>query len=53
MGPNINTVFEEQSPFIHPDNRTLYFSSEGHTSLGGKDIFYVRKLKNGKWSKSF
>lgn len=53
MGPNINTVFEEQSPFIHPDNRTLYFSSEGHTSLGGKDIFYTRKLKNGKWSKAY
>ena len=53
MGSNINTPYEEQSPFIHPDNRTLYFSSEGHTSIGKKDIFYSRRNKKGKWSKPY
>ena len=39
LGPNINTAFNDDAPFIHPDNRTLYFSSEGHSSIGGYDIF--------------
>lgn len=39
LGPNINTVYNDDAPFIHPDNITLYFSSEGHTSIGGYDIF--------------
>lgn len=40
LGPEINTELNEDSPFIHPDNQTLYFSSEGHNSMGGYDIFY-------------
>lgn len=39
LGPNINTLYNDDAPFIHPDNRTLYFSSEGHSSIGGYDIF--------------
>ncbi len=39
LGPNINTAYNDDAPFIHPDNRTLYFSSEGHSSIGGYDIF--------------
>jgi outer membrane protein OmpA-like peptidoglycan-associated protein len=35
----INTTFEEDAPFIHPDGKTLYFSSNGNKSLGGFDIF--------------
>ena len=53
MGANINSPYEEQSPFIHPDNKTLYFSSEGHTSIGKKDIFYSRRNKKGEWSKAY
>lgn len=39
MGPNINTIYDEDAPFIHPDGKTLYFSSKGHEGMGGFDIF--------------
>jgi len=39
LGEKINTQFNEDAPFIHPDNITLYFSSEGHKTIGGSDIF--------------
>ena len=39
LGSNINTIYNDDAPFIHPDNKTLYFSSEGHSSIGGYDIF--------------
>jgi outer membrane protein OmpA-like peptidoglycan-associated protein/tetratricopeptide (TPR) repeat protein len=42
LGPGINTPYDEDAPFIHPDGRTLYFSSKGHNSMGGFDIFTVR-----------
>lgn len=41
LGPRINTALEEESPFIHADGKTLYFSSKGHNSMGGFDIFSV------------
>ncbi len=43
MGPTINTPYDEQSPFIHPDNQTLYFSSNGWPGLGNKDLFMSRR----------
>lgn len=49
MGPNINTDGYEGSVFIHPDNQTLYFSSDGHVGMGGLDIFVSRKDSLGKW----
>ena len=39
LGPSINTAFNDDAPFIHPDNRTFFFSSQGHSSIGGYDIF--------------
>ena len=39
LGAGINTPYEEYGAFIHPDGKTLYFSSQGHTSMGGFDIF--------------
>ncbi|MCX6282967.1 MAG: OmpA family protein [Bacteroidetes bacterium] len=51
MGPTINSPGNEKSPFIHPDGRTLYFSSDGWIGLGGYDIFYSRMNDNGIWSK--
>ena len=39
LGPDINTPFNEDFPNITPDGKTLYFSSTGHTSMGGYDIF--------------
>ncbi len=41
LGPKINTKYNEDSPFIHPDGKTLYFSSKGHNSMGGYDVFSV------------
>jgi hypothetical protein len=49
LGSGINTPYNEDSPFIHPDGITLFFSSEGHNSIGGYDIMYST-LKNGKWN---
>ena len=45
----VNTKFQEGSVYIHPDARTMYFSSKGHNSIGGYDIFvsYVDEL--GHW----
>ena len=39
LGTNINTEFDEDAPFISPDGTTLYFSSRGHNSMGGYDLF--------------
>ena len=40
LGPNINTKYDEDAPYLHPDGKKLFFSSEGHNSIGGLDIFY-------------
>jgi outer membrane protein OmpA-like peptidoglycan-associated protein/Tol biopolymer transport system component len=50
LGDSINTAEDELAPFIHYDNQTLYFSSEGHLGMGGSDIFISRKDVNGIWS---
>ena len=49
MGQKINTSADEQSPFIHADNQSLYFSSAGHNSLGKGDIFLSRMSPGGEW----
>ena len=52
LGSEINTSGDESTPFIHADNQTLYFNSNGHQCYSEKpDIFVSRKLPNGKWSK--
>jgi outer membrane protein OmpA-like peptidoglycan-associated protein len=51
MGPSVNTPFDDDAPFIHPDGITLYFSSQGHSSMGGFDIFYCSLNDSGNWSK--
>jgi outer membrane protein OmpA-like peptidoglycan-associated protein/tetratricopeptide (TPR) repeat protein len=50
LGPKINTKYDEQSPFIHPDDQTLYFSSNGWPGLGQKDIFISRLDSIKQWS---
>lgn len=50
LGPTINTKDNEDAPFIHPDQKTLFFTSDGHTTMGGRDIF-VTRLAEGKWTK--
>jgi len=49
LGPDINTSKDEQFPFIHSDNVTLYFSSEGHPGMGKSDLFITRLLPDGNW----
>lgn len=49
LGAKINTNFNDDAPFIHPDNKTFYFSSEGHTSIGGYDIFYSKLDDSGSF----
>ena len=39
LGSTVNTAYDEDAPFIHSDKKTLYFSSKGHTNMGGYDIF--------------
>ncbi len=46
----LNTEFDEDYPFLHPDGRTLYFSSKGFNSMGGYDIFKSTKDASGQWS---
>lgn len=51
LGDSINTTGEEQSPFIHPDNESLYFSSTGLPGLGRFDLFLSRRIGENQWSK--
>lgn len=51
LGPGINTAGDEQTPFMHADNRTLYFASNGWPGYGGSDLFVSRKKLDGHWSK--
>lgn len=51
LGPVINSPLNENTPFLHSDSKTLYFSSKGHGGLGGYDIFFSRQGEDGKWSK--
>ncbi len=50
IGDVINTPYDEDAVFAHPDGKTLYFSSKGHNTMGGFDIF-KSEFKDGKWSK--
>jgi hypothetical protein len=50
LGPVINTPYNEESPFLSADDKTLFFSSRGHFNMGGYDIFYSTMLDNGEWS---
>ncbi len=52
LGPVINTKFNEEGIFMHPDGKTLYFSSQGHSSMGGFDIFKsVYNESTKQWGK--
>lgn len=49
LGAPINTQGTEMAPFLHPDGRTLYFSSDKHVGMGGFDLFMSRRGEDGKW----
>lgn len=50
LGPDVNTEFDEDAPYFDPDGKTLYFSSKGHSSIGGFDIFRTT-VKDTNWTK--
>ena len=50
LGASVNSKYDEDAPFLHPDGVTLFFSSDGQPTLGGSDIF-KSELKDGKWTK--
>jgi outer membrane protein OmpA-like peptidoglycan-associated protein/tetratricopeptide (TPR) repeat protein len=50
LGDSINTKKNESSPFMHSDNQTLYFTSNGWLGLGGIDIFYTKKKDDASFS---
>ncbi|MFT6244499.1 MAG: outer membrane protein OmpA-like peptidoglycan-associated protein, partial [Crocinitomicaceae bacterium] len=50
MGPEINTPNDEDSPFIAVNNKTLYYSSNGETSMGGFDVFVTFRDDQNTWS---
>jgi tetratricopeptide (TPR) repeat protein len=51
LGSEINTPFNEETPVMCQDNKTLYFSSEGHYNMGGFDIFYSENIEQNVWNK--
>lgn len=51
MGPEINTQFNEDRPFLVNNGRTLFFSSQGHENIGGYDIFRSDLQNNKLWGK--
>jgi outer membrane protein OmpA-like peptidoglycan-associated protein/outer membrane protein assembly factor BamD (BamD/ComL family)/Tol biopolymer transport system component len=50
LGKTINTPYSERSPFLHPDMKTLYFSSEGHPGLGRLDVFKSVRVSDTSWT---
>ncbi len=50
LGPEINTAGTETAPYLHADNRTLFFSSTGHATLGGADIFRAMRSSDTGWN---
>ncbi len=50
LGPKINTPYTERTPFLHPDGKTLYFSSDGWPGLGKSDVFKSVRLSDTSWT---
>lgn len=50
LGSAINTPYAERTPFLHPDGKTLYFSSDGHPGMGRLDVFKSIRLSDTSWA---
>lgn len=50
LGPTINTSFTDRSPVLHPDMRTLYFSTDGRETEGGLDVYMSTRLREDSWT---
>ncbi len=51
LGSKINTPADDEGPFAHQDNKTLYFMSNGHIGMGDFDLYFIRKDEKGEWDK--
>ena len=49
LGGVINSEYDEEGPYLHPDGKTLYFSSKGHNTMGGFDVFKSERQEDGSW----
>jgi outer membrane protein OmpA-like peptidoglycan-associated protein/tetratricopeptide (TPR) repeat protein len=49
-GPRLNTMYNENTPYVTKDGEWLYFSSQGHTTIGGYDVFMTNRQPDGSWS---
>ena len=49
LGPEINTPGNETAPFVHFDDKTLYFASDGHLGMGGMDLFRAKRTSDTTW----
>ena len=49
-GKPLNSLYSEDTPFLTGDGNTMFFSSMGHATMGGYDVFYASRLPNGNWS---
>jgi outer membrane protein OmpA-like peptidoglycan-associated protein len=50
LGPEVNSFYSEETPYITNDEKKLFFSSQGHATMGGYDIFISALLPDGTWS---
>merc|ERR1711991_147756 len=48
----VNTKYDEDGIYVHPDGKTIYFSSKGHNTMGGYDVFKSVLQEDGSWSKA-
>lgn len=49
LGEAVNTAGDESCPFMHADNETLYFNSNGHPGYGMTDLFFSKKVNDSSW----
>jgi outer membrane protein OmpA-like peptidoglycan-associated protein len=49
LGAGVNTILNEDTPYLSPDGKKLYFSSQGHSTIGGFDVFYTEMMVDGSW----
>jgi len=50
LGPVVNSRKDDISPYIHPDDQTLYFASDGLPGMGKLDIYFCKRAEDGSWN---
>ena len=49
----INTEFHESSACFSPDEKLMFFVSDKPGGIGGRDIYYAKRLRNGRWGRAY